>query len=331
MIETSARLLKLLALLQARHEWPGPELATRLEVSQRTIRNDIERLRSLGYPVDATRGPVGVYRLGAGAEMPPLLLDDDEAVAVAIGLSAASSRGIAGVEEASLRALAKLQQVLPARLRRQVDALRLFAVQVPPDTVGPEANAETVQVLANACRDREKQRIAYTRHDGTASRRIVEPHRLVNWSRRWYLVAWDDDRADWRTFRVDRIATAEPTGLRFRERDLPDDDITAYIARNVSRAGWRHTARFTVQAPAAAVLAQINPTVGTVEPVDHETCILVTGADDLWTLAVYIGLLGFDFAVIEPPELVGLLQEIAGRYQRAADNPTDPGGGPARS
>lgn len=179
MLETSARLLKLLSLLQTRREWGGAELAQRLDVSGRTVRNDIDRLRTLGYPVDATRGAAGGYRLGAGAEMPPLLLDDDEAVAVAVELATASSRGIAGVEESSLRALAKLEQVLPARLWRRVDALRSFAVRVPPNSEGPQADATIVQVLANTCREHEKQRIAYENHSGEASRRIVEPQRLT--------------------------------------------------------------------------------------------------------------------------------------------------------
>jgi predicted DNA-binding transcriptional regulator YafY len=320
MSDTPARLLKLLSLLQMRRDWTGTELAARLEVSPRTVRNDIARLRNLGYPVDATRGAIGGYRLGSGAEMPPLLLDDDEAVAVAIGLSAASSRGIAGVEESSLRALAKLEQVLPTRLRHRVDALRTAAVQVPPDDDGPQADPGIVQLLANACRDREKQRIAYQRHDGTSSRRMVEPHRLVNWGRRWYLVAWDEDRSDWRTFRVDRIARCEPTGLRFGERSLPAEDITAYIARNVSRAGWRYTARFRVAASAEQVLAQITPAVGFVEPIDDRTCILEAGADHLWTMAVYIGTLGYDFTVDGPPELREFLGVLANRYRRAIRN-----------
>jgi len=317
MNETSARLLRLLSLLQMRREWTGLELADRLGVSPRTVRKDIDRLRQLGYPVEATRGSAGGYRLGAGAQMPPLLLDDDEAVATVIGLTAASSRGIAGVEEASLRALTKLEQVLPARLRRRVDALRSFALRVSIDGESPGANAETVQLLANACRDHEKQRISYQRHDGTATRRIIEPHRLVNWGRRWYLVAWDEDRADWRTFRVDRIAKTEPTGVRFRERELPAADITSYIAGSVARAGWRYTARFTVRAPAEAVLEQINPAVGIVEPIDERTCVLETGADDLWTMAVYIGLLGYDFTVDGPPELIAYLRTLSERYARA--------------
>lgn len=317
MNETSVRLLKLLSLLQMRQEWTGTQLADRLEVSPRTVRKDIDRLRQLGYPVDATRGSVGGYRLGSGAQMPPLLLDDDEAVATVIGLTTASSRGIAGVEEASLRALSKLEQVLPSRLRRRVDALRSFALRVQIDSDGPRVDAEVLQLLANACRDHEKQRISYRRHDGTRSRRVIEPHRLVNWGHRWYLIAWDEDREGWRTFRVDRIAKTDPTGVRFRERELPSSDITSYIAGGVSRAGWRYTARFTVQAPAEDVLEQINPSVGMVEPIDAHTCVLETGADELWTMAVYIGILGFDFTVDGPPELVEYLGTLAERYARA--------------
>jgi predicted DNA-binding transcriptional regulator YafY len=316
-IETSARLLKLLSLLQMRREWTGPELAQRLEVSDRTVRKDIERLRNLGYPVDASRGAIGGYRMGAGAEMPPLLLDDDEAVAVAIGLAAASSRGISGVEESSLRALVKLEQILPARLRRRVDALRSFTVTVPPDQVGPQADASLLQALATAALNHEKVRMTYERHDGAATRRIVEPHRVVNWGRKWYLVAWDEDRADWRTFRVDRIGKVDQTGLRFDGRPLPAEDITAYIAGNVSKAGWTHHARILVHAPEAEVLERINPAVGVVEAVDDLTSILNTGADDLWVLAVYIGMLGLDFTVLEPPELKDHLRSLAERYLRA--------------
>jgi predicted DNA-binding transcriptional regulator YafY len=325
MSETSVRLLKLLSLLQTHREWTGAELADRLEVSRRTIRKDVDRLRQLGYPVDATRGSAGGYRLGAGASMPPLLFEDDEAVAVAVALGAASTLGIAGIEEASLRTLIKLEQVLPSKLRRRVEAIRGYAARVPSDHEGPRADAETLQALANACRDGERQRITYRRHDGIESRRMLEPHRLVSWGRKWYLVAWDEDRRDWRTFRVDRIGKTEPTGARFAARDLPAEDITAYIARNVSRAGWRYTARFTVRAPAEAVLEHINPAVGLVEPIDATTCVLEAGSDDLWSMAVHIGLLGFDFTVDGPPELLGYLRDIAERYHRAAGSGADDG------
>jgi predicted DNA-binding transcriptional regulator YafY len=312
-------LLQLLSLLQMHREWTGSELAGRLGVSTRTVRKDVERLRQLGYPVDANRGAIGGYRLGSGATLPPLLLDDDEAVAVAVGLTVSTTASVEGVEEASLRALTKLEQVLPSRLRRRVDALRGFALRVPPDQPGIRVDAELLSTLATACRDQERLRIAYRRHDGETSRRIVEPHRLVAWGHRWYLVAWDEDRDDWRTFRVDRISKADPTGRRFRERPLPAADMTTYIARTVAKAGWRYQVRFTVHAPAETVLERINPAVGIVEPVDGQTCILETGADDLWTMAVYIGALDLDFTVDGPPELLEHLHCLANRYDRAID------------
>jgi predicted DNA-binding transcriptional regulator YafY len=317
MLETSARLLQLLSLLQMHREWTGSELAGRLGVSARTVRKDIDRLRRLGYPVDANRGAIGGYRLGSGANLPPLLLDDDEAIAVAVGLTVSTTASVEGVEEVSLRALTKLEQVLPSHLRRRVDALRGFALRVPPDQTGILVDAERLSMLATACRDQERLRIGYRRHDGEASRRIVEPHRLVAWGNRWYLVAWDEERDDWRTFRVDRISKADPTGRRFRERPLPAADMSAYIARNVSKAGWKYQARFKVNAPAETVLELINPSVGIVEPIDDQTCMLETGADELWTIAVYIGALDLDFTVDGPPELLEHLHRLANRYEQA--------------
>jgi predicted DNA-binding transcriptional regulator YafY len=320
MLETSARLLRLLSLLQTPREWTGTELADRLEVSTRTVRNDVERLRTLGYPVHATRGAVGGYRLGAGAALPPLLLDDEEAVAVAVGLRTAAGGTVAGVEETSLRALAKLEQVLPARLRRQVNALHSYTVRVPHDEPGPRVDADTLTVISAACRDRERLRFDYARHDGTTGRRDVEPYRLVNWGRRWYLVAYDPERADWRTFRVDRIGTPAPAGLRFPPRELPED-VVDRVRRGVSSAAWRHRARITVHAPAEVVAERINPAVGTVEAVDPHTCVLHTGADRLESVAVWVGLLGVDFTVEGQPELAELLRTLGERYLRAAPAP----------
>jgi predicted DNA-binding transcriptional regulator YafY len=317
MLETSARLLRLLSLLQSTREWTGPELAERLGVTTRTVRKDIDRLRNLGYPVDSSRGTTGGYRLGVGASLPPLLLDDDEAVAIVVGMSQASSSGITGTEEASLRALTKLEQMLPPRLRNRVNALRTFATRVPPDKRPPAVDAEVLAGLANSSRNHERVRIAYASHDGNRTRRIIDPHHLVNWGSRWYLVAWDEDRGDWRTFRVDRISTLDATGLLFKPRQLPEADISAYIARNVSRAAWNYTATIVVAASAEQVLERINPAVGTVEPVDDKTCILRTGDDDLDTVAVYIGLLGHEFRVVSPPELVERLRAISQRYARA--------------
>jgi predicted DNA-binding transcriptional regulator YafY len=317
-IETSARLLRLLSLLQSRREWSGSELAERLAVSTRTVRSDVDRLRGLGYPVHATRGAAGGYRLGAGAHLPPLLLDDAEAVAVAVGLRTAAGGALAGVDEAALRALAKLEQVLPARLRHRVNALRASTVRVPADTPAPTVAPEALTALAVACRDHEQVRFRYRDHDGAASRRAVEPHHLVNWGRRWYLVAWDIDRRDWRTFRVDRVQLSAPSGPRFTPRALPEGgDVAAYVARRVSAAGWRYHARITVRAPADAVHARLPAAAGAVEPIDERTCVLVTGADELSTIAVWLGMLGVDFAVSEPPELVAHIRALAARYHRA--------------
>ncbi|MFI8005165.1 helix-turn-helix transcriptional regulator [Streptomyces sp. NPDC086010] len=317
MLETSARLLRLLSLLQTPREWPGTELAERLGVSGRTVRNDIERLRTLGYPVDASRGSTGGYRLAAGSAMPPLLLEDDEAVAVAVALRTVSGSALAGTEETAGRALAKLEQVLPSRLRRRVRALQQYAVPVPADRPAPDTDTELLMTLTAACRDHERLRMDYRDHAGQAARRLVEPQRVVNWGRRWYLVAWDVDRDDWRTFRVDRITPLLPAGPRFTPRRDPEGDAAAYVAGKASAAAWRHRARVTVHAPAQAVLERINPAVGTVEPVDAGTCVLDTGADSLDSLGVHLGMLGFDFTVTGPPELVRHLEELAGRYARS--------------
>ncbi|WP_395109726.1 helix-turn-helix transcriptional regulator [Actinomadura sp. SCN-SB] len=316
MLDTSTRLLRLLSLLQTPREWTGKELAERLEVSARTIRNDVDRLRALGYPVNATRGSAGGYRLGAGARLPPLVLDDEEAVAVAVGLRTAAGGTIAGVEETSQRALAKLEQVLPDRLRRRVNALQTYTVRVPATSSAPRVDGETLAVLTFACRDHERLRFDYRNYDGTESRRLVEPYRLVNWGRRWYLVAWDPDRSDWRTFRVDRLVPRLPTGPRFTPVE-PPENVVERVMRGVSSAAWRHRAGVTVHAPAERIIERINPAVGRVEAVDENTCVLHTGADSLNSLAVHLGLLGVPFTVAGPPELVEVLRDLSDRYREA--------------
>jgi predicted DNA-binding transcriptional regulator YafY len=323
MLETSARLLRLLSLLQSGRDWTGAELADRLEVSARTVRADVERLRRLGYPVHATRGTVGGYRLGAGASLPPLLLDDEEAVAVAVGLRAAAQGAIAGIEETALRALTKLEQVLPARLRGRVRAMAAFTVPVPPDRPGPVVDPAVLSTLAALCRDRERLRFDYRDQGGASSVRVVEPYRLVSWGRRWYLVAWDVERHDWRTFRADRIQPRTPTGPRFAPREPPDADLAAYVSRRVSAAAWRYRARVTVHAPAEVIAERINPAVGTVEALDEHTCVLDTGADTIETLAVHLGLLGVDFTVTNPPELVEHVRMLSARYGRATGRAGD--------
>jgi predicted DNA-binding transcriptional regulator YafY len=317
MLETSGRLLKLLSLLQTPREWTGPELASRLAVTTRTVRNDVERLRGLGYPVHATRGAVGGYRLGAGAALPPLLLDDDEAVAVAVGLRTAAGGSVEGIEEASLRALAKLEQVLPSRLRYRLNALQTYTVAVPASGRGPKVASDALTAIVAACRDRERLRFDYRTHDGTDSRRDAEPYRLVNWGRRWYLVAFDVGRSDWRTFRVDRMELRTPTGPRFTARPLPEEDLAAYVARKVGAAPWRFQAQITVYAPAAQLAERLPAAVGTVEALDERTSLLRTGSDHPAMLAAWLSMLGADFTVAGSPELVEALRVLAGRYQRA--------------
>src|SRR6478672_3183458 len=229
---TSSRLLELLALLQARREWSGAELSDRLTVSRRTVRRDVERLRDLGYPVESLTGPAGGYRLRAGTAMPPLLLDDDEAIAIAVGLRTAARASVTGIEETAVRALVKLEQVLPAHLRRRVGALG--SATITPPVGGPTVDPQHLTTIAAACRDSERLRFAYRRRDGTGSRREVEPHTLVNLGRRWYLVAWDRGREDWRTFRLDRLARPASSGVRFTPRRLPARDAAAYVERSIT-------------------------------------------------------------------------------------------------
>ena len=329
MLETSARLLRLLALLQGRRDWTGAQLAERLGVTTRTVRNDVDRLRTLGYPVDATPGAAGGYRLGAGASLPPLLLDDDEAVAVAVGLGAAAGGSVAGVEEASARALAKLEPVLPGHLRHRVQALRGALVTVP--ATGPRADAAVLQAIAAAVRDRVGLRFDYVAHDGGATRRRVEPHHLVHARNRWYLVAWDLDRDDWRTFRADRVVPSRNTGPRFEPRAVPGGDVAAHVLVGLAQAVWQFRADVTVHAPAEVVVDRLPDaaSAGVVEAVDDHTCRYATGADSPGVLALYLGLLDLDFTVDGPPELLDQLTRLAGRYARAARGTGRPGGGPA--
>ena len=315
MLETSARLLRLLSLFQARRYWSGAELSARLEVTPRTLRRDVDKLRSLGYPVNATAGTGGGYQLGAGATLPPLLLDNDEAVAVAVGLRTAASGTVTGIEEASVRALAKLQQVLPSRLRRRVAALQ-SSIE-PMANTGPRVDAETLTLIAGACRDYEKLRFKYHSRDGVSSDRDAEPHRLVHTGHRWYLAAWDVGRNDWRTFRVDRIQPGLETGSRFRPRKPPDGDFKAYVSRSVSHERHLHRAQIVLHASAQMAAEHMPPWAGRLEAVDEHKCLLHTGAHSLDSLAVYLALIGFDFEVREPPELVDRIRWLAERFSRA--------------
>jgi predicted DNA-binding transcriptional regulator YafY len=316
MLETSARLLELLSLLQSRREWAGAELAGRLQVGTRTIRRDIERLRRLGYPVHANPGVAGGYRLGAGARLPPLLLDHEEAVAVAVGLRTAASAGVEGIEETSVRALAKLEQLLPAAVRRRVAALG--AAMVPYPGSGPLVDPKVLAAIAAASRDQQRLRFSYCDHQGVASRRLVEPHRLVHTGRRWYLLAWDARREDWRTFRVDRIQPPLSDDRRFASRKPPAEDIAAYVASSISSTRDRYQARVILRAPAAELAARVPRWAGTLTPIDARSCLLRTRADWLGGLAIYVAGIGVDFEVLDPPELVEQVRLLGERFTRAA-------------
>jgi predicted DNA-binding transcriptional regulator YafY len=311
-LDTSARLLRLLSLLPSRPEWTGPELAGRLGVTVRTLRRDVAKLRELGYPVHAARGVAGGYRLGAGTTLPPLPLDDEEAVAVALSLRTATSSTATGIAETALRALAKLERILPAQLRTRTAALKLATVPLdsPAVTVDPDA----LVAIAEACQSQQQLSFAYQRHDGTVSTRTVEPYRLVHTGRRWYLVARDRERDDWRTFRVDRISQPRATGIRSTPHDPPD--AAAFVADAITTAPYRFQARIVVRAPAHIVGARVPATAGAVEAIDDNSCLLTTGADSLTYLAVHLAALGPDFTVLEPPELVDELEALADRLIR---------------
>ncbi|MDO8211259.1 YafY family protein [Conexibacter sp. CPCC 206217] len=316
MRETSARLLRLLSLLQMRREWSGADLADRLEVTPRTIRRDVDKLRDLGYPVDATRGVAGGYRLGAGAELPPLLLDDEEAVAVAIGLRTATSGAVEGIEESSVRALAKLEQVLPRHLRRRVGALQSHTVALP--VYANAVDHELLSTIAAAARDCERLRFSYCRHDGSSARRLVEPCRLVHAGRRWYLVAWDVERDDWRTFRVDRIEGPPTLDRRFERRDPPAEDVAAYVEQNVVRARGRVEARVLLHTPLEQAARQVPQLMASLSAVDERTCMLSTGSEWYGGLTVHIASMGCDFEVLDPPEFAAEVERLAGAFTRAA-------------
>jgi predicted DNA-binding transcriptional regulator YafY len=305
---TTERVLRLLALLQRRRSWTAAELAAELEVTDRSVRRDVERLRALGYPVHATAGVGGGYQLGAGTRLPPLLLDDEEAIATAVSLRLASGGTVAGAGEAALRALTKLDQVMPPRLRSEVRAVH----GATETLVGPgvEIDAELLVTLARACRDAVRVRFRYTAREGGESERTVEPVRMVATNRRWYLMAWDVDRDDWRTFRLDRMDEVVATTWRFRAREHPDP--VAYVQRSVTEAPYRYLARVRVHARPDQVRALVPPQVGRVEDDRDGWCVLIAGGEELDWLAVHVARLGFEAEVLEPPEL----REAAARLAR---------------
>ncbi|AXI73018.1 helix-turn-helix transcriptional regulator [Streptomyces bacillaris] len=389
MPKTSARLLSLLSLLQARRDWPGALLAERLDVTPRTVRRDVDRLRELGYPVVATKGPDGGYRLDAGTELPPLLFDDEQAVALAVALQIATTSG-AGIEEAAARALNTVRQVLPARLRHRVDTLRFTAVDRPAARPDPQVDSGVLMAIGAAVHAREVLRFDYSPVSGTSrgsqpgpgSRpalepesgpppadpnptpptptdltpapantasanpvpasttpapppppRRVEPHHLVTWGRRWYLVAWDLDRADWRTFRADRITPRTPTGPRFTPREVPGGSVAAFITARFrgidapgaapgAPGGWPCRGEVILGLPAAEVLRHTRE--GVVEELGPDRCRLVLGSWSWLGLAAAIGRFDTDFEVVGPPELASAFRHLATRYA-AATEPDTPG------
>ncbi|MEU4535506.1 YafY family protein [Streptosporangium sp. NPDC023825] len=328
MANTSARMLRLLSLLQTHRYWPGGELADRLDVSERTLRRDVDRLRELGYPVDANRGVAGGYQLQTGATMPPLLLDDEEAVAIAVGLRTAAGGAVAGIEETSVRALTKVIQVMPPRLRRRVDALRAYTV---PAVVGggPTVDPLALTVIAQACRDDERLRFEYTARGGDRTTRLVEPHRLVSLGRRWYLVAWDVERHGWRTFRVDRLAAAESTGARFRPRELPGGDAGEFVRAGITSMPAQYQIVVVVQAAAADVERVASPLGGVVEAVDDRSCRLLMNADGMEWPVLVLAALGADVEVVRPVEFRDYLRATGERFTRAASGSAEDEGGSA--
>src|SRR6476659_3624201 len=318
---TSGRLLRLLSLLQARRDWPGDVLAERLEVSPRTVRRDVDRLRDLGYPVRAIKGPDGGYRLDAGAELPPLLFDDEQAVAVAVALQTASA-GVSGIEEGALRALATVRQVMPARLRGRVDALRVTTV--PAEREQPKVDSEMLIAIGAAVRAREVLRFDYERPNRTNEDRAVEPprrvepHHLATWSGRWYLVAWDLDRRDWRTFRVDRMTPKSPTGPRFAPRELPGGDVASYIDSSFRGGEWPCRGEFILHAPAAEIAPWVRGQA-VVEELGPDRCRVLTGSWSWDRLAAWVGMFDVDMEVVGPVALKEAAARLSRRYAAAAE------------
>ena len=319
MANTSARTLRLLSLLQARRYWPGEELARQLGISPRTLRRDVDRLRELGYPIEAQRGVAGGYQLAAGAALPPLVVDDEEAVALALGLQSAAQGAVEGIAEASVRALAKVVQVMPARLRRRVQALG--AVTVPASWPGQGGLRDRVDqgvltTVALACRDAERVRFTYTAASGEQTRRHAEPHRLVLLGRRWYLVGYDLDRQDWRSYRVDRLGEPRGTGARFRPRELPADDAAAFVRAGITSARAGYDVEVLVDAPAEQVRERIGRWM-TVTRAGAGRCRVTMTTDTLDWAILGLGSVGADFTVVGPPELAALVRDWGERFSRA--------------
>lgn len=321
MSETTSRVLQLLGLLQSRRAWSGAELAQRLGVTGRSVRRDVERLRELGYPVHASKGHGGGYQLGAGAALPPLLLDPDEAVAMAVCLRLAAGGSVAGVGESALRALSKLDQVMPARLRSQVSAVHDATVTLAPNASDTPVEPDVLMTLARACRDHEHVSAGYTDIRGNNTQRRLEPYQLVTTGRRWYLMAYDRDRNDWRTLRLDRMAEVRALGSTFVAREAPD--AASYVRRAISASPYRYVARVRYLAP-QEVVAQMFPSASaTIEADGPDACIVTAGADDPERMVLYFATVGHEFEVLEPPEVVAAVRTVAERLRHAFSGPAD--------
>jgi predicted DNA-binding transcriptional regulator YafY len=320
MANTSSRTLRLLSLLQTHRFWPGVELASRLDVSDRTLRRDVERLRELGYPVTSSRGVEGGYQLGSGGSMPPLVVDEDEAIAMVVALGQTASAQSGALADSTLSALSKVVQVLPARLRRRAEALRAVTVD-SPFAEAPEVEASVLGAIAQAIRDAERIRFSYTARGGAAAgelaRRHVEPHQLVTVGRRWYLLAFDLERADWRSFRLDRLTDPLGTKSLFRRREIPGGDAAAYVRAGLSGRAQGHRLVTVVEAPAAEVEKRIGRWT-TVEPLDDGRCRVTGEARDVGFLLLGMGLVAAPFTIEEAgPEVREAMASWATRFAAA--------------
>lgn len=313
MLPTSTRLLRLLSLLQSRRHWSGRDLSERLEIDQRTVRRDVDRLRELGYPVQAFSGHGGGYQLGAGSSMPPVLLSDDEAVAVAVALRAAAG-SVAKMEETSIGLLAKLDQVLPARLRKRASALHSVTITLPGSDTAPAVDVLTR--IAAACRDNLKLKLSYQDRAGKPTMRNLEPMRLAHTGRRWYLVAWDLDREDWRTFRVDRVQQVAAVGSQFVPRKFPGD-IVAYVSQSIRYSAYTHRVRIRIKGTYEVLVKQISPWCGRLERLDDGHCTLDMGADSLDMLVTMMVMTGMEFEMLDSHELKPEMRRVAERLARA--------------
>ena len=310
--DTSARTLRLLGLLQHHRFWPGDELADRLEVSARTLRRDIERLRTLGYPVKSAPGTAGGYQLEPGASMPPLLLDDDEATALVVGLQTAAHGPVAGIADASLRALGKVMQILPTKLQRQVDAVHAMTVASPPMARPTAVSAPILAIIAQACRDEVRVRFGYTARDGQTTERSVEPYRIVTLGQRFYLVAFDMDRSDWRTFRLDRIAEPDPARNRFDPRPLPAENIAEYVRTQIEQLTTTYEIEVEIHVDAETAASKVGRWAH-FEATGEGTCVMTMRTDALDWAAFTLATLDVPFTMQQPDELRELLQRwVAG-------------------